>query len=246
MRKFVDLHLRPPINILGQVERMVKRSFELGYRSVGMSLPHNIKREKIRQLKTICENVGVDLVTRIDFVPKTSGELLRNLRRFRRKFEVVSVTCNSKSVARQAAKDRRVDLLAFSTGFSRKRFFDNAEAELASKAGGALEIDMASLLSLTGFPRIRFLSSLRKEVTIAEKFKVPTVISSGATDAGLLRGPYDYAALATLFDLPMAVALRGLSENPLSIVETNRRKLGSGYVAPGLFVVRDVKRCLDV
>lgn len=225
---------------------MVKRSSDLGYRSVAMSLPPNILREKIHKLKTICEKVGVDLVTRVDFVPKTSRELLRNLRRFRRKFEIISVICNSKSVARQAAKDRRVDLLAFSTGFPRRRFFDNAEAELASKAEGALEIDMASILFLTGFPRIRFLSSLRKEVTIAEKSKVPIVISSGATDVSLLRGPHDYAALATLFDLPMSLALRGLSENPLDIVERNRKKLSSGYVAPGLFVVRDVKHCLDV
>ena len=246
MRKFVDLHLHPSINNLDQVEKMVKRSSDLGYQLVGISLNPNIKREKIRQLKTICENTRVDLVTRIDFMPKTSSELLRNLRRFRRKFEIISVTCNSKSVARQAAKDRRVDLLDFPTGFSRKRFFDNAEAELASKAEGALEIDVASLLFLTGLPRIRFLSSLRKEVRIAEKFKVPIVISSGAADVSLLRGPHDYAAIATLFDLPMSLALCGLSEKPAGIVERNRKKLSSGYVAPGLFVVRDVKRCLGV
>ena len=245
MKKFVDLHLRPPMNNLGQLERMVKQSSYLGYRSVGVPFRPNIRREETNQLKTICEGIEVDLVTRIDLVPRTSNELLRNLRRFRRKFEVISVTCNSKSVARQAAKDRRVDLLSFSSGFSRKRFFDNAEAELASKAEGALEIDMASLLHLTGFPRIRFLSNLRKEVAIAEKFKVPIVISSGAADVSLLRRPYDYAALATLFDLHTSLALRGLSENPLGIVERNRKKLSAGYVAPGLFVVRDVKRCLD-
>jgi len=246
MRKFVDLHLRPSINNLDQVEKMVKRSSNLGYKSVGISLPPNINGEKIQKLKTVFENVGVDMVTRIDLVPKTISELLRNLRRFRRKFEIISVTCNSKSVARQAAKDRRVDLLAFSTGFPCKRFFDSAEAELASKTENALEIDMTSLLFLCGFPRIRFLSSLRKEVATAEKSKVPIVISSGATDTSLLRGPYDYAALATLFNLSMSLALRGLSENPLSIVERNRKKLSSGYVAPGLFVVREVKRCLDV
>lgn len=246
MRKFVDLHLCPSINNLSQVKEMVKRSSDLGYRLAGISLPPNIKQEKIHQLKTICENFRVDLVTRIDFMPKTTSELLRNLRRFRRKFEIISVTCNSKNLARQAAKDRRVDLLAFSTGFPRKRFFDNAEAELASKAESTLEIDMASLLFLTGFPRIRFLSSLRKEVAIAKRFKVPIVISSGIADVRLLRGPYDYAALATLFDLPTSLALHGLSENPLGIIERNRRKLSSSYVASGLFVVRDVKNCLDV
>jgi len=246
MRKFVDLHLRPSIRNLDQVEQMIKRSFDLGYCLVGIPLPPNIKQEKIRQLKTICEDIGADLVTRVDLAPKTSSELLRNLRHVRRKFEIISVKCNSKDVARQAAKDRRVDILVFSTRFSRKHYFDKAEAGLASKAEAALEINLTSLLFLTEFPRVRCLSSLRKEVAIAEKFKVPIVISSGATNVSLLRGPYDYAALATLFDLPTSAALRGLSENPLRIVDRNRKKLSVGYVAPGLFVVRDVKRCVNV
>ena len=246
MRKFVDLHLRPSIRNLDHLEQMIQRSSDLGYHLVGISLPPNIKQDEIRKLKTISEDVGADLVTRVDLVPKSSRELLRNLRDLRRKFEIISVNCNSKDVARQAAKDRRVDILAFSTGFSRKPYFDKAEGELASKMGVAIEIDLTSLFLLTGFPRVRFLTGLRKEVAIAEKFKVPIVVSSGATNVGLLRGPYDCVALGMLFDLPMSVALRGLSENPLRIIDRNRKKLSAGYVAPGLFVMRDVKRCVNV
>ena len=237
MRRFIDLHLRAPIKDLDQVERMVRKSSELGYRLVGILLPPNIMRDQISQLQHICNDAKIDLVTRVNFSPKTSGELLHDLRRFRRKFEVISVTCTSKGVARQAAKDRRVDLLHFPATDLHERFFDDAEAELASKALSSLEIEMAPLLSLTGFSRTRLLSRLRRELEIAEKFKVPVIISSGATNEYLMRGPHDYAALTTLFDLSVSSALGALSENPLAIVERNREKLSPNHIAPGIRVV---------
>jgi len=243
MRRLVDLHLRAPIKDIDQVERMVRKSSELGYRLVGILLPPNITRDQINQLQHICNDAKIDFVTRVNFSPKTPRELLHDLRRFRRKFEVISVTCTSKGVARQAAKDRRVDLLHFPATDLHKRFFDDAEAELASKALSSLEIEMAPLLSLTGFSRIRLLSRLRREVATAEKFKVPVTISSGATSEYFIRGPHDYAALTTLFDMPMSSALRALSENPLAIVERNREKLSPNYVAPG---IRVVGRKIDV
>jgi len=238
MRRFVDLRLRPSINDPGQFERMVRKSSELGYGLVGIPLPPNVTRDKVDQLQRICSDAKIDFVTRVNFTPKTPGELLRDLRRFRRRFEIVSVTCTSKRVARQAAKDRRVDLLLFPATDLRKRFFDHAEAELASKALSCLEIEMAPLLSLSGFSRIRLLSRLRREVAIAKRFNVPVVISSGATNEYFMRKPHDYAALATLFDMPLLHALRALSEDPLAIVERNREKLSPDYVAPGIRVVR--------
>ena len=179
----------------------------------------------------------MDYVKRIDLTPRTSSELLRDLRRFRRQFEIISVLCTSKIVARQAAKDRRVDILSFSAVNLRKRFFDPAEAKLASHALSAFEIDMTPLLELTSFPRIQLMSRLRYEAAIAQKFKVPIIISSGATDDCLVRGPRAYAALATLFDVPTPLSLQALSKAPVELIERNRQKLGSDYLAPGLRIV---------
>lgn len=245
MRKFVDLHLRPSIGDLDQVENMVRKSSELGYHLVGVSLPPDLKRDEISQLQKICRDSKTDLVTRANFVPKTRRELLSCLRHYRRKFEVISVACTSKAVARQAAKDRRVDLLSFPSTDPRRRFFDEAEAELASKALSSLEIDMALLLSSKGFSRIRLLSCLRREVAVAKRFRVPVVISSGATNEHLIRAPHDCASLAYLFNMPLSLALRALSENPLVMVERNRGKLSPDYVAQGVRIVRRKNDCLD-
>lgn len=238
MKRFVDLHLCLPIENLDQVKRMVGRSSELGYSLVGIPLPKNITGKNVSQLQIICHDANMDFVKRIDLTPRTSRELLRDLRRFRRTFEVVSVTCASKAVARQAAKDRRVDILSFSATNLRTRFFDYAEAELASNALSCLEIDMTPLLTLTGFQRVRLISRLRQEVTIAKKSSVPIIISSGAMNEFLLRGPHDYAALTCLFDLTTPFSLRAVSENPVELVERNRRKLSPDYLAPGLRIVK--------
>ena len=117
-------------------------------------------------------------------------------------------------------------------------FFDSAEAELASSSSAALELETAPLLRLRGVPRIQLLRSLRREVEIAGRFGVALVASSGAVDEYQMRAPQDYAALATLFDLPLPSGLQALSDNPWSIVERNRGKLSPDFVAPGIRVVR--------
>lgn len=246
MIKFVDLHLCPPLNDSNQVREMFARSRELGYHTIGIPLPPSISQENIRQLQEIGGSVDVDFVTRTDLTVKTRRELLGQLRFFRRKFEIISVVCVSKAVARQAAKDRRVDLLSFPAAHPHKRFFDRAEAELASKASSCLEIDMASLLELRGFERIRLLSCLRREVEVAAKFDVPVIVSSGAKNVHLMRSPRDYVALTSLFDMAQPLAMRSLSEAPLRLVKRNREKLSPDYVAPGVRVVRRGKNCRNV
>lgn len=140
-------------------------------------------------------------------------------------------------------RDRRVDLLTFPATKVYKRLFDNAEAELASNALSSLEIEMAPLLLLRGSSRIRLISSLRKESTIAKKFGVPVVLSSGAINEDLVRSPREYAALASLFDMATPLALRALSEVPFSLVKRNREKLSPNYVALGVRVVKEGDCC---
>jgi RNase P/RNase MRP subunit p30 len=244
MKNFVDMHLRPPLEKPEQTEEIIRKSAELGYHSVGVVFPPETTRMEIQKIRDMCDKVGLDLVTRVDLTPETSGELLNNLRKLRRKFEVIAVCCYSKVVARQAAKDQRVDLLSFPSTDPKKRFFDLAEAELASKAAAYIEVDMAPLLYLSGFQRVRLLSLLREEMSIAKKFGVPIVLSSGTREIHFLRKPEDYASLAYLFGLDQSSAKQAISENPRAIIERNRRKLGSDYVAPGIYIVREGGDCL--
>ncbi|UCE96020.1 MAG: hypothetical protein JSV51_10080, partial [Candidatus Bathyarchaeota archaeon] len=207
MRKFADIHLHPDLTKKEDIEKIIYKAAELNYAIVGISLPLKTRQSTINFSRRICEAAGVDFVARIDLTPKSTSGLLKNLRQVRRGFELVSVNCLSKSVARQAAKDHRVDLLAFPSINPRERFFDISEARLASQGVAALEIDMSLILQLHYFPRVRILSSLRREVAIAAKFHIPVVISSNAVDSYQLREPRELASLTTLFGMDKESAL---------------------------------------
>jgi len=225
---------------------MIEKAAELGYKTLGVPFPERQAKEIIQEVRELCGELGVDLVTRVDLAPRNVGELLRSLRALRRRVEVVAVSCFTKAIARQAAKDRRVDLLSFPSATPRKRFFDHAEAELASGALAALEIEIAPLLRLQGFRRCLLLSTLRKEAQAADKARVPVVLSSGADEPYLLRCSDDYASLSYLFGMDLHAARKAFSENPKALIERNRRKLSPDFVSPGVYVVRRRRNCPNV
>lgn len=242
-RIFADLHLCPKLNGADQVLRMISKASSLGYHLVAVTFPASFTEEGFRRMRSMCEEAKIDLVSRIDLKPRTSRELTYSLRRVRRRFEVVAVMCESKDLARQAARDRRVDLLNFPSFDLRRRFFDYAEAELASKTLSSLEIDVKPLLTLEGPARIRLLSGLRRESSIAKEFHVPIVISSGVSSELFLRRPRELASLARLFDLDEASAIEAVSDNPVAVVRRNREKLSSRFVAPGIRIIRGGRDC---
>ena len=236
-RVYSDLHLCADCDKGELFSRAVSKASRFGYTLIAVPF-RRFSEEQIKQARQTCDRNNLDFASRADLRPHTPEELIWLLRKLRRRFDVVAVMCESKSVARQAAKDRRVDLLNFPQPDFRRGFFDAAEAELASKCLASLEIDVKPLLTLEGTARIKLLSSLRREVATAREFHVSVVISSGISDELLMRRPRELAALASLFDLSGEKACEAISKNPSAIVKRNREKLGSKFVAPGVTLVR--------
>jgi RNase P/RNase MRP subunit p30 len=240
-RTFADLHLRINPKDTQMAQRLIGKAAQLGYHHISVPFTQGLQETEAAALKDMCAKIGLDFVLRADFRPRTQEDLMRFLRKFRRKFEVICILCDSKEVARQAAKDRRVDLINFPSLDYHKRFFDRAEAELASCSLTGLEVDVKSLLVMEGPARVRLLSCLRREVAVALEFHVPVVVSSGVDEANLLRMPRDLASLAYLFGLDEAQSLDAISTNPNAIVLRNLEKLSSRFVAPGISVVKEGK-----
>lgn len=239
-RCFADLHLR--VNPTEQsAQGLIERAAKFGYAQIGIPFTTQLDDAQIGSLKTACAKAGLDFVVRADFKPRNQEDLMRFLRKFRRKAEVICIVCDDKEIARSAAKDHRVDLINFPSLDYHKRFFDRAEAELAVSNQTALEVDVKSLLALEGPPRVRLLSCIRREVALAKEFHVPLVFSSGVSEAHLMRMPRDLASIAYLFGLNETEALDAVSTNPARIVVVNREKLGPKFVAPGITVIKEGK-----
>jgi RNase P/RNase MRP subunit p30 len=240
-RTFADLHLRINPKDQQTAERLITKAAQMGYHYISIPFAQGIQEKELATLKAICTQAGLDFVLRADFKPRTQEDLMHFLRKFRRKFEVICIICDSKEIARQAAKDRRVDLLNFPSLDYHKRFFDRAEAELACNSLAAMEVDVKPLMVMEGPPRVRLLSSLRREVAVALEFHVPVVVSSGVGEETLMRKPRDLASLGYLFGLDEAHALDAVSANASMIVLRNREKLSSRFIAPGISVLKEGK-----
>jgi ribonuclease P/MRP protein subunit RPP1 len=240
-RVFCDLHLRVNPKDTQTARQLMSKAARFGYCMVSVPFTSKLSEPDLQNMCAIGKEVGVDFVSRADYHPASEADLKHFLRKFRRRFEIICISCDNKEVARQAAKDRRVDLLNFGSLDFRKRFFDRAEAELACGCLAALEVDVKPLLVLEGPPRVRLLTSLRREIALAQEFHVPVVLSSGGGEERFLRYPRDLASLAYLFGMNETQALDAVSTAPVSIVRRNREKLGSHFVAPGITLVREGK-----
>jgi len=230
LRKFVDLHLVPSDRDAS--ESMLQQASRLGFTCVGLTpgdgdVDSNIVKH---------DGDIPDIARRIDLRPRNPNELTSSLRRIRRRFEIVAVVCRSKPIARQAARDNRVDILNFPTQVQSRRrvMFDRHEASLASGANCAYEINLSDLLNKGGHVASQLLSMMVVEVENARRHDVPVVVSSGVDSPIMMRGPRELAASMQLLGIGEEESLDMVSDVPRGLVERNRGKLDPSYVSPGV------------
>lgn len=230
MRKFIDLHLMPGDTDL--TEPMLQEASRLGFTGVGLTQDTGNPNPSEKEPR----GAILDIARRIDLRPRNPNELTSSLRRIRRRFEIIAVECHSKPVARQAARDNRVDILNFPTQIRGRRRvrFDRQEASLASGTNCAYEINLSDLLNKGPHVASRLLSMMTVEVENARRYDVPVVVSSGADEPLLMRGPRELAASMQLLGIGEEESLDMVSDVPWELVERNRGKLEPGYVSPGV------------
>ena len=221
MRCFTELCLKPE-----NPEEIISLVKSLGYSSIGLS-------EKI-------ESDTIDIVSRLDLNPKNPNELLRSLRNQRWKTEVITVNCRSKSVARQAGKDRRVDLITYPILDKWKNnHLDRQQAGLMRDSGSGYLIDLSQLLIDDAYLLRKRIEFIKRNKDNAVKRGVPVVASSCATDVWGLRDPHGLAALLSLIDVDEDHGLDMVSNNPYGLVDKNRVKLKDSYILEGVWVIED-------
>jgi len=235
MRKFIDSHLKPRSD--SELESMLRVSKETGFKAIAMS-SFNLDLLKAKKL---CDELGIDIVSRIDLKPKSESELTASLSRYRRRFELICVECLSKAVARKAVRDHRVDMLCFSPSLQTRSqvWFDRQAAALAKESNCSYEINAVPLLSLGPVLAARLIAIVMNEVQNALKSGVKVVLSSGAETRFQLRDPLGLASLTDLYGMNEETGLDTISTNPWKIIEKNRLKLDPGFIEPGVRLARN-------
>jgi RNase P/RNase MRP subunit p30 len=207
---------------------MILTAKEMGYRHIGVVYDGDRVTDE--------NSLGMDVISRVELSPRSPGELLSSLRRVRDRFEVIAVDCSSKPVARQAAKDHRVDILMFPGDLSERKIvgLDEQEATLAAEMGCSFEISALELIRAGSARMAKLIARLKKETAAARRHDIPIIVSSGAAATLELREPRALSAILDLLDVEEEAALDMVSINPLNVVERNREKLKPGHTEPGV------------
>lgn len=191
-------------------------------------------------LNTILDQPDIDVVNRLDLSPKNPNMLLKNLRSYRWKTEIIIVNCRNKSVARQAGKDHRVDLITFSIDENWKNnHLDRQQAGLMKESGCGYLIDISQLLTNDPKRLRKRIECVMRDLENALRRDLPIVASSCAQDKWGLRDPYSLAALLRLLHIDEDSALNMISHVPYGMVKVNRAKLKKSYLASGVWIVED-------
>ena len=205
---------------------MISVAKKLGYTTIGL------------EEKT--EATSIDVASRIDLNPRNPNEFLQSLRKNRWNTEVITVNCRSKKVARQAGKDRRVDLITYPVVEKwRDNHLDRQQAGLMRDSGTGYLIDVSQLLTSDPVLLRKRIEYIKRNKDNAVKRGVPVVASSFASTVWGLRDPCGLAALLSLIDVNEEHALDMVSTYPHRIVEENRAKLKDSYIVEGVWVIED-------
>jgi RNase P/RNase MRP subunit p30 len=231
MRLYADLHLCPPLDDTANACSMADVLNGLKTAVVGLVVPPDRLTPTPPAMNSF-RDAGVDVAKRLNLKPKSREELLRSLRRFRTKYEIVSVSCSTQSVSQVAVRDRRVDIVQFpkqGPGSSLRR-------SLANTCRAALEFNMSELTHGPGYEAR--LGRLRREIEIAVGASTPVIGSTNASNSLELRAPRDVAAVLHMLGLSLEAALEGVTEIPLAIVKQNRLRTEEPQLEEGVRIVR--------
>ena len=169
-----------------------------------------------------------------------SGVRLKSLRKkvegVRKHSMIVSVKLASVETANWAAEDHRVDFLTVD-GSQEYRLRDST-AGLAASSGTALEIRFEPLLRLSGLNRSRVIKTYREAIKTATDSGMQVIISSGATHPLHMRSSVSMRHIGELLGLNTKYAEIAVSQIPMTIVERNRKRFSSDYVAEGIEILQ--------
>ena len=222
MTKFADLHLKPPIDNAKAQKEMAELARYLDYSLVGVAFRPSDKSDEVNRVRKIFLDAGLDVASRIDISITSRKELLKELREFRRNFEMVAIECRSTEALSVAQRDARVDVIYLDSALSSRAFHLNR----AGPSSAHLEINMSTVIRRQRLPEHVQIARIRNEIAKAKENRFRIIISSGADNPMYLRAPRDIAAVGMLLGLDSGEALKSISSIPISLVNKNRMILG--------------------
>ncbi len=192
---------------------------------------HNIEGEPDQLLKN-----EFTILKRSDVFGRGLKSIRKQVDNVRKHSMIVSVKLASVETANWAAEDQRVDLLTID--HSQAYRLRDSTARLAATSDTALEIRIEPLLHLVGLNRSKVIKVYRESIRTAIDSEMQVILSSGALHPLHMRSAMAIRYLGELLGMGLKYAGNAINQAPLNLVERNRRRFSSDYVAEGVEILQ--------
>jgi len=224
---FYDFNTHPYPEGSSSASRMALEAGKLGWAGV-CSLPHH---EYFAGKEPLPADFRI--FRGVEIAAANANELRKLTDRFRDRVQVLAVHGGDETINRAACEDGRADILTHPHEGGKTSGINHIIAKLAADRNVALDFCLFPVIRNKGGSRVRALSSYRANFALVRKYGVPYVITSGAMSHYDLRDPRSLIALARLFGLNEAEAVKGLSYYPEQII----RRASPAYVMDGVEIL---------
>jgi len=213
---YYDLNVHVLPDGSSSVNQMLSIANHFGYSGIGIT--NHIDKEP----PSDGSHEGIELIHGVEIEVRNSSRLHGFVGKFRKKVDVLVVHGGSESINRSAVENPNVDVLTnLPTG--RDNGFNHVLAKSAHDNEVAIAFNLDVIIKQRGGRRVHALGHFRKNLQLARKYNVPTILTSNAMSCYDMRAPREMIALAGLFGMEEDEANAALSTIPEGIIKRNRR-----------------------
>ena len=184
---------------------------ELGYNGIGIMNHHPFVNEEDISFE------GVHIIKGVELKCENARDLHRATKKYRDHVDVLAVHGGIEEVNRLAVSNPLIDMLCHAEE-GRTSGLNHILMRFAKENDVAIEFNMCNVLSQRGIKRAQIIRKLRKNLSLARKFGVKTILTSGASKRLGVRAPRDLIALGMAVGFTREEAVTSISHNVEAIL----------------------------
>jgi ribonuclease P/MRP protein subunit RPP1 len=210
---------------------------EMGwYGSITVQNHDTYDKKRFEIVKEYGENYGLNIYSGIKIISKSSKEVMKLVKKYRNKVDVVLVEGGVVKINRTALEMHDVDILSSPNLDRRDCGIDHVLARLGSSHRVAIELNFKNLTDKKYYDRARVLWAFRRNLLLAKKYDTPVVISSYAKNIYEVKSPKDLRSFLNTLSTD-TIYSKNILETPYKIAEYRRYLKKNNVIRYGVEIV---------
>lgn len=215
-----DLHVQEKSQDMNTLKDLCTVAYNLGFSGLA------VETRTALPIKPL--DVQFSIFRRATLSPRSAARLRIIVEKRRKQVDLFAIHGRTKPISLAAAVVPSVDLVML-RDLSDFTAFDSQVARTLAKQEKPVEVCLRGLIILSGADRSRLMRAMASAMACLSRANCTLILASGATTRYGIRSPRDLAALGYLANIPEDMAIKGVYDNPNTLVECLSRTKDSKH-----------------